>query len=240
MIATSFPELPRADGKARRAVRVSGLVIAIDGPAASGKGTLARRLAAHFGLPHLDTGLLYRATACALLDEGLPLDDVEAATAAARGLSLDRFRRRAAAHPRHGRGGLDRRGAAAGARRADRLAAPLRRARRGRRARRARHRHGGLPQAPREDFRHRDARKRGRSAARWSSPSAARRSITPTILADIKKRDERDSDRAAAPLKPADDAVMLDTTDLDIEAAFRGARHRGKGAGRAEDRRSAI
>ena len=67
------------------------LVIAIDGPAASGKGTLARRLAAHYGLPHLDTGLLYRATACALIDEGLPLDDVEAAVAAARGLSLTDF-----------------------------------------------------------------------------------------------------------------------------------------------------
>ena len=75
MIATSFPSVSRADGKSRGAVLVSSLVIAIDGPAASGKGTLARRLAAHFGLPHLDTGLLYRATACALLDEGLPLDD---------------------------------------------------------------------------------------------------------------------------------------------------------------------
>ncbi|HMK89430.1 MAG TPA: (d)CMP kinase, partial [Methylocystis sp.] len=70
---------------------VGRLVIAIDGPAASGKGTIARRLAAHFGLPHLDTGLLYRATACALLDEGLPLDDAAAAVAAARGLSLTNF-----------------------------------------------------------------------------------------------------------------------------------------------------
>ena len=70
---------------------MSRLVIAIDGPAASGKGTLARRLAEHFSLPHLDTGLLYRATACALLDEGLPLDDEEAATAAARGLSRTDF-----------------------------------------------------------------------------------------------------------------------------------------------------
>ena len=47
-------------------------VIAIDGPAASGKGTLARRLAEHYGLPHLDTGLLYRAVACSLINEGLP------------------------------------------------------------------------------------------------------------------------------------------------------------------------
>ncbi len=49
------------------------MIIAIDGPAASGKGTLARRLAAHYGLPHLDTGLLYRATAAALLDHGRDL-----------------------------------------------------------------------------------------------------------------------------------------------------------------------
>ena len=66
-------------------------VIAIDGPAASGKGTLSRRLAEHYGLPHLDTGLLYRAVACSLIDEGLPLDDATAAEAAARGLSLTEF-----------------------------------------------------------------------------------------------------------------------------------------------------
>ncbi|HTJ03104.1 MAG TPA: (d)CMP kinase, partial [Methylovirgula sp.] len=64
------------------------MIIAIDGPAASGKGTLARRLAEHFGLPHLDTGLLYRATARALLDEGRDLSDNKAAVAAARGLAL--------------------------------------------------------------------------------------------------------------------------------------------------------
>ena len=84
-------------------------VIAIDGPAASGKGTLARRLAAHYGLPHLDTGLLYRATACALLEEGLPLDDVEAAVAAARSLSLTDFDEKRLRAPRHGRGGVRRR-----------------------------------------------------------------------------------------------------------------------------------
>ncbi len=67
------------------------MIIAIDGPAASGKGTIARRLAGHFNLPHLDTGLLYRATARALLDEGARLDDVEAAVLAARGLALSVF-----------------------------------------------------------------------------------------------------------------------------------------------------
>ncbi len=62
------------------------LVIAIDGPAASGKGTLAKRLADHYGLPHLDTGLLYRAVALALIDAGLSLDDRGAAAKAAQAL----------------------------------------------------------------------------------------------------------------------------------------------------------
>jgi cytidylate kinase len=67
------------------------MIVAIDGPAASGKGTLARRLAQDFHLPHLDTGLLYRATARALLDHGHNLGDVAAAVAAARGLALIDF-----------------------------------------------------------------------------------------------------------------------------------------------------
>jgi len=67
------------------------VIIAIDGPAASGKGTLASRLAKHYRLPHLDTGLLYRAVARALIDEGRRLDDVSAAVKAARGLALIDF-----------------------------------------------------------------------------------------------------------------------------------------------------
>jgi len=62
------------------------MIIAIDGPAASGKGTLAKRLAAHFGLPHLDTGLLYRAVARALIDRGIPLTNEEEAIRAAASL----------------------------------------------------------------------------------------------------------------------------------------------------------
>jgi cytidylate kinase len=65
------------------------MIIAIDGPAASGKGTLARNIAERLGLPHLDTGLLYRAVGRRLLDQGADLDDTEAAAAVARSLSLD-------------------------------------------------------------------------------------------------------------------------------------------------------
>ncbi|HML12355.1 MAG TPA: (d)CMP kinase, partial [Xanthobacteraceae bacterium] len=67
------------------------MIIAIDGPAASGKGTLGKRLAAHFGLRHLDTGLLYRAVAKALLDQGAPLDNRARAGAAARTLDPASF-----------------------------------------------------------------------------------------------------------------------------------------------------
>src|SRR3954466_9374113 len=67
------------------------MIIAIDGPAASGKGTLAKRLAGHYGLRHLDTGLIYRAVAKALLDAGYALDDRVRAVAAAKALDPARF-----------------------------------------------------------------------------------------------------------------------------------------------------
>ena len=67
------------------------MIIAIDGPAASGKGTLAKRLAQAFDLPHLDTGLLYRATARALLDAGHEVADEEAAITAAKALDVRGF-----------------------------------------------------------------------------------------------------------------------------------------------------
>src|SRR3989304_5087888 len=65
------------------------MIVTIDGPAASGKGTLARRIAAHLGLPHLDTGLLYRAVAAQLLDAKKRLDASAAAGAIAGTISLD-------------------------------------------------------------------------------------------------------------------------------------------------------
>ena len=77
--------MPAAQPIASSAKQADRLVIAVDGPAASGKGTLARRLAAHYGLPYLDTGLLYRMVARTMLDAGEPLDDVQAAAASAAG-----------------------------------------------------------------------------------------------------------------------------------------------------------
>ena len=83
-------------------------------PRGVGKGTLARRLAAHYGLPHLDTGLLYARQACALLEEGLRLDDVEAAVAA-RAACRSPISTKSGCAPANGRGGVRRRRHAGGA-----------------------------------------------------------------------------------------------------------------------------
>ncbi|MGL4325341.1 MAG: (d)CMP kinase [Beijerinckiaceae bacterium] len=198
------------------------MMIAIDGPAASGKGTLAMRLAAHFHLPHLDTGLLYRATARALMDAGLPLHDAAAAEKAAQTLAvsaLDESRLRGAAM-----------GEAAsvvaafpGVRKA---LVDVQRA--------FAHQKGGAVMdgrdigtviAPDADIkifvtasaavraqrRHREAASRGEAVT------------YETILADIEKRDARDAGRTDAPLRAATDAVILDTSALDRDAAFAAA-----------------
>ena len=199
------------------------MVIAIDGPAASGKGTLARRLAQHYGLPHLDTGLLYRAVAMVLIDAGASLDDSQAASHAAAGLIADRL-----ADPR-----LRERAMGEAASRISGIPAV-------RAALLAwQQRFAGTPTGAVLDGRdigtvicpdarvklfitaspEERARRRHRELdARGETASLA------AILADIQARDARDASRAAAPLRAAADAVVLDTTELDADEAFAAAR----------------
>lgn len=198
------------------------MIIAIDGPAASGKGTLGKRLAAHFGLRHLDTGLLYRAVAKAMLDAGLPLDDEAAAAAAASSLEVERLDE--AILKRNGFGEVASVISAYPTVRAALLdlqrtfaAAPPGAVLDGRDI--------GTVICPGADVKifvtatpEVRARRRARElAARGEAVDEA------AVLADIRQRDARDMTRAAAPLRPAADAHLLDTTHLDIDAAFRAA-----------------
>ena len=198
------------------------LLIAIDGPAASGKGTLARRLAAHFALPHLDTGLLYRATACALLDEGLPLDDAEAAEEAARGLSLvdfDETRLRA-----REMGEAASIVAAMPAVRAALIDLQRRFATRPEGAVLDGRDIGTVicPGAPVKIFVTASPETRAQRRALELAGRGAPVDFE-AILADVKKRDARDSGRGVAPLAAAADAVVLDTSEMDREQAFAAA-----------------
>jgi len=198
------------------------MIIAIDGPAASGKGTLAKRLAVHYGLPHLDTGLLYRGVALALLDRGIPLTDANAAADAASALdanllqdprlrggqmgdaasvisayqpvrdALLAFQRQFAAQPT---------GAVLDGRDIGTVVCPLADAKL------------FVTASPEERARRRHLEVVGRGEAVEFR----------TILEEIRRRDERDSTRSAAPLKAAADAAVLDTTRLDQDAAFRAA-----------------
>ncbi|WP_158815304.1 (d)CMP kinase [Methylocapsa sp. S129] len=195
------------------------MIIAIDGPAASGKGTLARRLAGRYALPHLDTGLLYRATAAALFDRGRDLSDVEAAIAAARGLALTDFDEARLRTREMGEA-------------ASVVAAlPAMREALIQAQRNFAQRPGGAvldgrdigtvicPQADVKIFVTASPEVR---AQRRALELAARGEKVDygAILADIAKRDARDSGRAAAPLKAAPDAALLDTSRLSVDAAF--------------------
>jgi CMP/dCMP kinase len=198
------------------------MIIAIDGPAASGKGTLGKRIAAHYRLAHLDTGLLYRAVAQALLDAGAPLDDPERAAAAARTLEITRFDE--SRLKTHGIGEAASivsafpqvRGALLELQRTF-AAQPSGAVLDGRDI-------GTVicPQAEAKIFVTATPEVRAR---RRALEIAARGEATDeaAVLADILRRDERDRGRAAAPLVQAADAHLLDTTHLDIDAAFRAA-----------------
>ena len=197
-------------------------VIAIDGPAASGKGTLAKRIAAHFGYHQLDTGLLYRAVARTLLDRRIALTDADAAADVARRLdfsALDDARLRGAetgeaaslisVHAGVRQALLD--GQRAFAARAPGAVLDGRDI--------------GTVICPDADAKlFVTASPEERARRRWLELSKTDPDRTyDSVLTDIRRRDERDSSRAAAPLRMADDARLLDTTKLGIEAAFREA-----------------
>jgi cytidylate kinase len=198
------------------------MIIAIDGPAASGKGTLAKKLAAHYALRHLDTGLIYRAVAKAMLERALRLDDVEAAVAIAKALDPAKFDD--AALKRHGVGEAASHVAAMPQLRAAVLAFQRDFGRGGPGAVLDGRDIGTVifPQAEVKIFvtATPETRARRRAAELASAGEAVNLG---EIMEDIRARDERDSARAIAPLRPAPDAHLLDTTHLDIDAAFRAA-----------------
>lgn len=202
---------------AEEQISSAAIVIAVDGPAASGKGTIARALASHFGLPHMDTGLLYRAVAlnlwrwggdpssefealraCAQLDFGL--DDPEL-----RSEPVSKIASAVSAYPSVRAALLERQrefarqegGAVLDGRDIGTVVAPDADVKLFVTAR---------PEV-RAQRRVRELLERGMSAHYED------------VLADIRARDERDSRREVAPLKQAGDAILLDTSELDVEAA---------------------
>ena len=195
------------------------MIIAIDGPAASGKGTLARRLAAHYGLPHLDTGLLYRAVAASLIAADRDLRDVGAAVAAARGLGLTEFDEASL------------RGRQMGEAASIVAALPEVRAALIEAQRNFARRPGGAvldgrdigtvicPEADAKIFVTASPETRAQRRA-LELIGRGEKVDYEAILAEIVRRDARDSGRADAPLRPAPDAARLDTTKMNVEAAF--------------------
>ena len=198
------------------------MIIAIDGPAASGKGTLGKRLAAHYRLRHLDTGLLYRAVAKAVLDAGARPDDPVRAAAAARSLDPTMFDEAALKSPAVGE-------AASLVSAIEDVRAALRQFQKTFAATPP----GAVldgrdigtvicPNADVKIFVTAEPEERARRRARELHAQGLAANEA-DILADIKRRDERDSLRSVAPLVQAPDAVLLDTTHLDIDAAVRAA-----------------
>ena len=198
------------------------MIIAIDGPAASGKGTLGKRLAAHYGLRHLDTGLLYRAVAHAVIAGGHRPDDAARAIAAATSLDPARFDEAALKSQAVGEAASQVSAipgvrAALSAFQRQFAAAPPGAVLDGRDI-------GTVicPQADVKIFVTATPQVRAQRRTLEFRGSGAKVNEA-DILADILRRDERDTSRAISPLVRAPDAHLLDTTHFDIDAAFRAA-----------------
>ena len=198
-----------------------GLVVAVDGPAASGKGTIARALARHFGLPHMDTGLLYRAVALNLLQTG---GDPESEFASARACDISQIDFADPELKSEAVGGI-----------ASRISAyPAVRAALLERQRAFANQAGGAvldgrdigtviaPHATVKLFvtaapQVRAERRLGELTTRGLNVHLNE------VVADIAVRDERDSGRSAAPLRQAADALLLDTSDMSVDEAIAAA-----------------
>lgn len=189
------------------------MIIAIDGTTSSGKGTLAKRLAKHYGLPHLDTGLLYRAVAAMALRKGVPVQDDLACAVLAEMVDLADFDER------------ELRGAGIGAS-ASVVAShgSVRRALFELQRRFAQQAGGavldgrdiGTVIAPDADVKFWvDASVEERARRRYRELVGLGEKVTPeSVLAQLRERDARDANRKDAPSKPADDAIHIDTTAL--------------------------
>ncbi len=198
------------------------MIVAIDGPAASGKGTLAKRVAVHYGLPHLDTGLLYRAVARDALAQGIDLDDAGTAAKVASGLqvaTLDDSALRTV-----GAGEAASRVARHPAVRTALLAYQRSFANRADGAV-LDGRDIGTVICPDADVKlFVNASAEVRAMRRFLELTGRGIAVSEaSVLADIRARDERDLTRGSAPLVQAPDAVLLETSNLDIDAAFRAA-----------------
>jgi cytidylate kinase len=198
-------------------------VIAVDGPAASGKGTIANRLGAQFNLPVLDTGLLYRCVGVLMRKANEDMDDEAAACAAAATITSDQLddpalrtraagelASRVAVHPRVRNALLEFQRTFAGQAEGSVLDG----------------RDIGTviaPQAPAKLFV--TATPEVRAQRRWNQLKGQGETVSlEDVLADIRVRDARDGGRDAAPMKAAPDAVLLDTTEMTIEQAADAAR----------------
>lgn len=193
------------------------LIIAIDGPAASGKGTLARRLAREFDLPHLDTGLTYRAVASALLQNGMALEDETRAIVMAGQLDLGALDKDVLSDHATGIAAskvavmpglraelvkLQKEFASAGAVMDGRDIGTV-----------------VCPDATIKFFV--TASPEARAERRFKEAQGKGSDVSyDQILCDIRERDDRDSSRSTSPLQKAADAHLIDTTKMDIESAF--------------------